>query len=296
MKKLCACRKVIYQNAATATPCVQQQFNSVLSRRRKGDRARPGGPSTAAALLVKPARSFRAREGDCLRLGLAILSTPADYWLRRSTTNRSAKMIAQSLVEHSEGQESPGASDDTACWRSTARPPMRRRGLIKKASMPACRRRHPVLAEVDDAGMAPPRRSNRAARLSPLLAQPSCVVVATMAPRRCGRWPSRRLVSTPCRRSPAMMRRSPGLQPIIASDLVQRPTSKPSEIARWRWRPTWRCSCWRGETPKADTKLFDHADAAFVLGHSAGNLKAEIIDKNVNGSRSNRRMFLCTDR
>ena len=277
MKKLCAGCKVIYQNANGDASRQQQQFNSAISQGAKAIVLDPVD-STAAASLVKMAQSQGVR---VIAYDRPIPSTPADYYV--SFNNEEiGKMIAKSLVDHLKAKNVKAG--DGGLLEINGSPTDAAAGLIKKGIHAGLAEGgYPVLAEFDTPEWAPPKAQQWASGqitrfgkkiLGVVAANDGTGGAAVAAFKAAG---------------------FAGLQLIISGDQYNT-ISKPSEIVAAAAANV-AIELLSGEMPKADTKLFDTPTKLFTPALvTADNLKAEIIDKAVNGKPIQTPDQLCTDR
>ncbi|MBM7047385.1 MULTISPECIES: sugar ABC transporter substrate-binding protein [Rhizobium] len=290
MKKLCAGCKVIYQNANGDASRQQQQFNSAISQGAKAIVLDPVD-STAAASLVKMAQSQGVR---VIAYDRPIPSTPADYYV--SFNNEEiGKMIAKSLVDHLKAKNvKPG---DGGLLEINGSPTDAAAGLIKKGIHAGLAEGgYPVLAEFDTPEWAPPKAQQWASGqitrfgkkiLGVVAANDGTGGAAVAAFKAAGFDPV-----PPVTGNDATIA---GLQLIISGDQYNT-ISKPSEIVAAAAANV-AIELLSGTTPKADTKLFDTPTKLFTPALvTADNLKAEIIDKAVNGKPIQTPDQLCTDR
>lgn len=290
MKKLCAGCKVIYQNANGDASRQQQQFNSVLSQGAKAIVLDPVD-STAAASLVKLAQSQGVK---VIAYDRPIPSTPADYYVSFDN-EQIGKMIAQSLVEHLKAKKVPAG--DNGLLEINGSPTDAAAGLIKKGIHAGLADGgYPVLAEFDTPEWAPPKAQQWASGQITRFGKRIVGVVAANDGTGGGAVAAFKAAGIdpvpPVTGNDATIA---GLQLIIAGDQYNT-ISKPSEIVAAAAANV-AMQLLAGETPKADTKLFDTPTQLFVPALvTAENLKAEIIDKNVNGKPIESADVLCTDR
>ena len=290
MKKLCAGCKVIYQNANGDASRQQQQFNSAISQGAKAIVLDPVD-STAAASLVKMAQSQGVR---VIAYDRPIPSTPADYYV--SFNNEEiGKMIAKSLVDHLKAKNVKAG--DGGLLEINGSPTDAAAGLIKKGIHAGLAEGgYPVLAEFDTPEWAPPKAQQWASGqitrfgkkiLGVVAANDGTGGAAVAAFKAAGFDPV-----PPVTGNDATIA---GLQLIISGDQYNT-ISKPSEIVAAAAANV-AIELLSGTAPKADTKLFDTPTKLFTPALvTADNLKAEIIDKAVNGKPIQTPDQLCTDR
>jgi D-xylose transport system substrate-binding protein len=290
MKKLCAGCKVIYQNANGDASRQQQQFNSAISQGAKAIVLDPVD-STAAASLVKLAQSQGVK---VIAYDRPIPSAAADYYV--SFDNEAiGKMIATSLVEHLKAKNVQAG--DGGLLEINGSPTDAAAGLIKKGIHAGLAEGgYPVLAEFDTPEWAPPKAQQWASGqitrfgkkiLGVVAANDGTGGAAVAAFKAAGIDPV-----PPVTGNDATIA---GLQLIIAGDQYNT-ISKPSEIVAAAAANV-AMQLLGGEAPKADTKLFDTPTQLFKPALvTSENLKAEIIDKKVNGKPIQTPDQLCGDR
>ncbi|SCW79668.1 D-xylose transport system substrate-binding protein [Rhizobium mongolense subsp. loessense] len=290
MKKLCAGCKVIYQNANGDASRQQQQFNSAISQGAKAIVLDPVD-STAAASLVKMAQSQGVK---VIAYDRPIPSAAADYYV--SFNNEEiGKMIAKSLVDHL--KEKNVQAGDGGLLEINGSPTDAAAGLIKKGIHAGLAEGgYPILAEFDTPEWAPPKAQQWASGqitrfgkkiIGVVAANDGTGGAAVAAFKAAGIDPV-----PPVTGNDATIA---GLQLIIAGDQYNT-ISKPSEIVAAAAANV-AIQLLSGETPKADTTLFDTPTQLFTPALvTAENLKAEIIDKTVNGKPIQTPEQLCTDR
>ena len=290
MAKLCAGCKVIYQNANGDASRQQQQFNSAISQGAKAIILDPVD-STAAASLVKIAQSQGVK---VIAYDRPIPSAAADYYV--SFNNEEiGKMIAVSLVEHL--KKNNVKPEDGGLLEINGSPTDAAAGLIKKGIHAGIAEGgYRVLAEYDTPEWAPPKAQQWASGqitrfgkkiIGVVAANDGTGGAAVAAFKAAGVDPV-----PPVTGNDATIA---GLQLIIAGDQYNT-ISKPSEIVAAAAANV-ALQLLSGETPKADTKLFDTPTQLFTPALvTAENLKAEIIDKTVNGKPIQTPEQLCGDR
>jgi len=223
-----------------------------------------------------------------------IPSTPADYYV--SFNNEEiGKMIAKSLVDHLKAKNVKAG--DGGLLEINGSPTDAAAGLIKKGIHAGLAEGgYPVLAEFDTPEWAPPKAQQWASGqitrfgkkiLGVVAANDGTGGAAVAAFKAAGFDPV-----PPVTGNDATIA---GLQLIISGDQYNT-ISKPSEIVAAAAANV-AIELLSGETPKADTKLFDTPTKLFTpVLVTADNLKAEIIDKAVNGKPIQTPDQLCTDR
>jgi D-xylose transport system substrate-binding protein len=291
MKKLCPSCKVLYQNADASASRQQQQFNSAISQGAKAIVLDPVD-STAAASLVKQAQGQGIK---VIAYDRPIPSTPADYYV--SFNNEEiGRSIAQSLVQRLKAMNVP-TTDDVGVLQINGSPTDAAAGLIKKGIHAGLADSgYKTLAEYDTPEWAPPRAQQWASGQITRFGKKIVGVVAAndgtggaavAAFKAAGVNPV-----PPVTGNDATIA---GLQLIIAGDQYNT-ISKPSEIVAAAAANV-AIQLLSGETPKAETTLFDTPTKLFTPALvTAENLKAEIIDKQAGGKPIGTAETLCTGR
>ncbi|HTI00134.1 MAG TPA: sugar ABC transporter substrate-binding protein [Acidisoma sp.] len=289
MKELCASCKVLYQNADGDAARQQQQFNSVISQGAKAIVIDPVD-STAAASLVKMAQSQGIK---VIAYDRPIPSAKADFYV--SFNNEAiGKMIASSLVQHLQAMHVP---DTQGILEVNGSPTDAAAGLIKKgmheglATGP-----YKTLAEYDTPDWLPPKAQQWVAGQILRFGQKIAGVVAAndgtggaavAAFKAAGVDPV-----PPVTGNDATIA---GLQLIIAGDQYNT-ISKPSEIVGAAAAKV-AVALLEGQTPAGNTTLFGTTTELFTPTLvTAENLKAEIVDKEINGKPIEPASVLCTGR
>ncbi len=290
MKKLCPSCKVLYQNADADASRQQQQFNSVISQGAKAIVIDPVD-STAAASLVKQAQS---RGIKVIAYDRPIPSTPADYYV--SFNNEEiGKTIAQSLVEHLKAEHV--APSDVGLLEINGSPTDAAAGLIKKGIHEGLADGgYPTLAEYDTPDWLPAKAQQWASGQISRFNKKVVGVAAANDGTAGGAIAALKAAGVnpvpPVTGNDATIA---GLQLIIAGDQYNT-ISKPSEIVAAAAADV-AVQLLGGETPKSDTKLFNTPTQLFTPTLvTAGNLKAEIVNKKVNGKPIETAAVLCAGR
>ncbi len=291
MKKLCPTCKVLYQNADGDAARQQQQFNSVISQGAKAIVLDPVD-SAAAASLVKQAQG---RGIKIVAYDRPVPSTPADYYV--SFDNEAlGKAIAQSLVEHLKAAKIP-TGDDTGLLEINGSPTDAAAGLIKKGVHEGLESGgYKVLSEYDTPEWAPAKAQQWASGQISRFGKKIMGVVAANDGTAGGAVAAFKAAGVdpvpPVTGNDATIA---GLQLIIAGDQYNT-ISKPSEIVAAAAANV-AVQLLSGETPKADATLFNTPSRLFVPALvTASNLKAEIVDKTVDGKPIEPPSVLCTGR
>ncbi len=290
MQKLCPSCKVLYQNADGDASRQQQQFNSVISQGAKAIVLDPVD-STAAASLVKQAQG---RGIKVIAYDRPIPSTPADYYV--SFNNEEiGKSIAKSLVEHLKAANVP--TSGTGLLEINGSPTDAAAGLIKKGIHEGLAEGgYATLAEYDTPDWLPSKAQQWAGGQISRFQKKIVGVVAANDGTAGGAIAAFKAAGVapvpPVTGNDATIA---GLQLIISGDQYNT-ISKPSEVVAGAAADI-AVALLGGETPKADTTLFGTPTKLFTPALvTAGNLKAEIIDKNVNGKPIGAPAVLCTGR
>ena len=290
MKKLCPGCKVLYQNADGDASRQQQQFNSVISQGAKAIVIDPVD-STAAASLVKQAQG---RGIKIIAYDRPIPSTPADFYV--SFNNEAiGKSIAQSLVEHLKAAKVAPA--DAGLLEINGSPTDAAAGLIKKGVHAGLEGSgYATLAEYDTPEWAPAKAQQWTGGQISRFGKKIVGVVAANDGTGGGAIAAFKAAGVapvpPVTGNDATIA---GLQLIIAGDQYNT-ISKPSEIVAAAAADV-AVALLSGETPPSDEKLFDTPARLFVPALvTAGNLKAEVLDRMVDGKPIEAASSLCTGR
>jgi len=285
MQKLCADCRVIYLNADADATKQQQQFNSVIAQGAKVIVLDPVD-SSAAASLVRLAQSQDVR---VIAYDRPIPDARADFYV--SFDNKAiGKLIATSLVEHLKAQNVP--TEDVGVLQINGSPTDAAAGLIKEGIHEGLATGdHKTLAEFDTPNWAPSNAQQWAAGQISRFGDKIIGVVAANDGTAGGAIAAFKAAGVspvpPVTGNDATIA---GLQLIIAGDQFNT-ISKPSEIVAAAAANV-AVQLLRGETPTAETTLFDTPSKLFVpTVVTAENLKAEIIDKNIQTAEQ-----LCTGR
>ena len=291
VKKLCPGCTVLYQNADADASRQQQQFNSVISQGATAIVIDPVD-STAAASLVKQAQSKGIK---VIAYDRPIPSVKADYYVSFNN-EQIGKMIAQSLVQHLKATHVP-ASGGNGLLEVNGSPTDAAAGLIKKGVHEGLAGSgYKTLAEYDTPNWDPTKAqqwvSGQVSRFNTKIvgvvaANDGTGGGAIASLKAAGRKPV-----PPVTGNDATIA---GLQLIIAGDQYNT-ISKPSEVVAAAAADI-AIGLLKGETPKADTTLFGTPTQLFVPALiTSDNLKAEIVDKQINGKPIETAAVLCTDR
>ncbi|MEI5676749.1 sugar ABC transporter substrate-binding protein [Mesorhizobium sp. CGMCC 1.15528] len=275
MTKLCSTCKVLYQNADADASRQQQQFNSVISQGAKVIVLDPVD-STAAASLVKAAQSQGIK---VIAYDRPIPSTPADFYV--SFDNEGiGKAIAESLVAHLKSKNIEAG--DGGVLQINGSPTDAAAGLIKKGIHAGLDNSgYPILAEYDTPEWAPPKAQQWAGGQITRFGKKILGVVAANDGTGGGAVAAFKAAGVdpvpPVTGNDATLA---ALQLIIAGDQYNT-ISKPSEIVAAA-AANIAVQLLAGETPKAETTLYDTPSQLFVPAVvTAENLKAEIVDKKI---------------
>jgi D-xylose transport system substrate-binding protein len=290
MKKLCPGCKVLYQNADGDASRQQQQFNSVVSQGAKAIVIDPVD-STAAASLVKQAQ---AQGIKVIAYDRPIPSTRADYYV--SFNNEEiGKSIARSLVDHLKAAKVP--TSGVGLLEINGSPTDAAAGLIKKGVHEGLADGgYATLAEYDTPDWLPSKAQQWAGGQISRFNKKIVGVVAANDGTAGGAIAAFKAAGVnpvpPVTGNDATIA---GLQLIISGDQYNT-ISKPSEIVAAAAADV-AVALLGGETPRADTTLFDTPTRLFTPALvTAQNLKAEIVDKDINGKPIETPAVLCTGR
>lgn len=291
MKKLCPTCRVLYQNADGDVSRQQQQFNSAITQGAKAIVIDPVD-SAAAASLVKQAQ---AQGIKVIAYDRPIPSVPVDFYV--SFDNEEiGRSIATSLVNHLKSKGVP-TGGEAGLLEINGSPTDAAAGLIKKgihAGLEGSGYR--LLAEYDTPEWAPPKAqqwaSGQISRFGKTIvgvvaANDGTAGAAIAAFRSAGVDPV-----PPVTGNDATVA---GLQLIISGDQYNT-ISKPSEIVAAAAAEV-AVALLGGQTPKSDATLFGSPARLFVPALvTAENLKAEIVDKEINGKPITPASVLCSGR
>ena len=290
MKKLCPTCKIIYQNANGDASRQQQQFNSAISQGAKAIVLDPVD-SAAAAALVKAAQGQGIK---VIAYDRPIPSTPADFYV--SFDNEAiGRSIAKSLVDHLKAEKVPTA--DTGLLEINGSPTDAAAGLIKKGIHAGIAEGgYAMLAEYDTPEWAPAKAQQWASGQVSRFGKKIVGVVAANDGTAGGAIAALKAAGVnpvpPVTGNDATIA---GLQLIIAGDQYNT-ISKPSEIVAGAAADV-AVALLQGEKPKSDTTLFDTPTRLFTPALvTASNLKAEIVDKTIDGKPITPASVLCTGR
>lgn len=290
MKKLCPGCVVLYQNADGDASRQQQQFNSVISQGAKAIVMDPVD-STAAASLVKAAQSQGIK---VIAYDRPIPSAKADYYV--SFNNEGiGKAIAESLVQHMKAAKVPTA--DVGILEVNGSPTDAAAGLIKKGIHEGLAGSgYKTLAEYDTPEWVPAKAQQWVSGQISRFGKKLVGVVAANDGTGGGAVAAFKAAGVnpvpPVTGNDATIA---GLQLIIAGDQYNT-ISKPSEIVAAAAADI-AVALLSGETPKAETTLYDTPSKLFTPAVvTAENLKAEIIDKMIDGKPIQTPAELCTGR
>ena len=290
MQKLCPTCKVLYQNANGDAARQQQQFNSVISQGAKAIVLDPVD-STAAASLVKTAQGQGIK---VVAYDRPIPSTPADFYV--SFDNEAiGKVIAKSLVDHLKSQNVPTA--DMGLLEINGSPTDAAAGLIKKGIHEGLADGgYATLAEYDTPEWLPSKAQQWASGQVSRFGKKIVGVVAANDGTGGGAVAAFKAAGVnpvpPVTGNDATIA---GLQLIISGDQYNT-ISKPSEIVAAAAADV-IAGLLGGDAVKPDTTLFDTPTKLFTPTLvTAENLKAEIVDKDINGKPIEAASVLCTSR
>jgi D-xylose transport system substrate-binding protein len=291
MKLLCPTCKVLYQNADADASQQQQQFNSVISQGAKVIVLDPVD-SAAAASLVHEAQ---AQGVKVIAYDRPIPAAQANYYVSFDN-EQIGKTIAKSLVDHLKALNVP-TTGGNGLLEVNGSPTDAAAGLIKKGSHEGIAGSgYQTLAEYDTPNWDPTKAqqwvSGQISRfhgkiVGVVAANDGTGGAAIAALKAAGVDPV-----PPVTGNDATIA---GLQLIIAGDQYNT-ISKPSEIVAAAAAKV-AIALLKGQSPKADVYLFGTPTQLFVPTLvTQGNLKAEIIDKEVNGHPIEPASVLCSGR
>ena len=290
MKTLCPSCKVLYQNANGDASRQQQQFNSAISQGAKAIVIDPVDSSAAASLV----QQAKAQGVKIIAYDRPIPSTPADYYV--SFNNEEiGKSIAASLVQHLKAEHV--ATEGMGVLEINGSPTDAAAGLIKKGIHEGLADGgYATLAEYDTPEWAPPKAQQWASGQISRFSGKIVGVVAANDGTAGGAIAAFRAAGvTPVPPVTGNDATIAGLQLIISGDQYNT-ISKPSEVVAAAAAKV-AVALLGGETPKADTVLFDTPTQLFIPALvTAANLKAEIVDKMVDGKPIEPASVLCTGR
>jgi D-xylose transport system substrate-binding protein len=290
MKKLCPGCTVLYQNADADASRQQQQFNSVISQGAKAIVIDPVD-STAAASLVKQAQSQGIK---VIAYDRPIPSAKADYYVSFNN-EQIGKTIAQSLVKHLKATHVP--TRGVGVLEVNGSPTDAAAGLIKKGIHEGLATSgYRTLAEYDTPDWIPTKAQQWVSGQISRFNKKIVGVVAANDGTAGGAIAAFKAAGVdpvpPVTGNDATVA---GLQLIIADDQYNT-ISKPSEVVAAAAANV-AYGLLKGETPKADTTLFDTPTQLFTPTLvTASNIKTEIVEKMVNGKPIETPAVLCTDR
>ena len=291
MAKLCPSCRVIYQNATGDASRQQQQFNSAITQGAKAIVLDPVD-STAAASLVRQAQGQGIK---VIAYDRPIPSVPADFYV--SFDNEAiGKSIAQSLVQHlkAKGVSSEG---DAGVLQINGSPTDAAAGLIKKGVKEGLESGgYKLLAEYDTPEWAPARAQQWASGQISRFGKRIVGVAAANDGTAGGAIAAFKAAGVdpvpPVTGNDATIA---GLQLIIAGDQYNT-ISKPSEIVAAAAADV-AIALLGGETPRSDATVFGTPTRLFVPTLvTADNLKAEIVEKKIDGKPITPASALCTGR
>lgn len=289
MKQLCPTCTVLYQNADGDASRQQQQFNSVISQGAKAIVLDPVD-STAAASIVKMAQ---AQGIKVIAYDRPIPSAQANFYV--SFDNETiGKMIAESLVQHLQATHVPTSE---GVLEVNGSPTDAAAGLIKKGIHEGLATgSYKTLAEYDTPDWLPSKAQQWVSgqilrfgkKIAGVVAANDGTGGATIAAfKAAGVDPV-----PPVTGNDATIA---GLQLIIAGDQYNT-ISKPSEIVGAAAAKV-AIALLQGQTPPSNTTLFGTQTELFTPTLvTADNLKAEIVDKDINGKPIEPASVLCTGR
>jgi len=286
MKKLCDSCKVLYQNADADAAKQQQQFNSVIAQGAKVVVLDPVDSAAAASLV----HNAQAQGVKVIAYDRPIPDAKADFYV--SFDNEAiGKAIAASLVDYlaKKGVSSDG---DVGVLQINGSPTDAAAGLIKKGVHEGLATgKYKTLAEFDTPNWLPTNAQQWAAGQIARFGTKIVGVVAANDGTGGGAIAAFKAAGVnpvpPVTGNDATIA---ALQLIIAGDQYNT-ISKPSEIVAGAAADV-AVELLKGETPKAETTLYNTPSKLFVPAVVVQeNLKAEIIDKKIQTPEQ-----LCADR
>ncbi len=290
MKKLCAACEVLYQNADGDASRQKKQFNAAIAQGAKVvviDAVDTG----AAAPLVKLAQ---AKGVKVITYDRPIPGAKADYYV--SFNNEGiGKAIAQSLIEHLKA--AGVAPNDVGVLIVNGSGTDAAAGLIKKGIHDAVDASgYKTLAEYDTPDWVPAKAQQWVAGQISRFGKKIVGVVAANDGTAGGAYAAFKSAGVepipPITGNDATVA---GLQLIIAGDAYNT-ISKPSEIVAAAAAGL-AVALLGDAAPKAELMLYDTPSKLFTPAVvTAANLKAEIIDKKINGKSIQSSATLCVDR
>lgn len=276
MKKLCPTCKVIYLNADGDATKQQQQFNSAISQGAKAI-VMDAVDTAAAASLVKRAQGQGIK---VIAYDRPIPNAKADYYV--SFDNEAiGRLIATSLVDHLKKMNMPSGS---GVLEINGSPTDAAAGLIKKGVHAGLASGgYKPLAEYDTPEWAPSKAQQWASGQITRFGKQIVGVVAANDGTAGGAVAAFSAAGVnpvpPITGNDATIA---GLQYIVAG-LQYNTILKPSEIVAGAAADV-AVALLKGQKPKADKTLFNTPSKLFVPTLiTAENLKAEVIDKKLNG-------------
>jgi len=291
MKKLCPSCRVLYQNADGDVTRQQQQFNSVITQGAKVIVIDPVDSSAAASLL----KQAQAQGIKVIAYDRPIPSAPADFYV--SFNNEEiGRSIAASLVQRLKAK-GVSPADGAGLLEINGSPTDAAAGLIKKGIHAGLENSgYALLAEFDTPEWAPPKAQQWASGQISRFGKKIVGVVAANDGTAGGAIAAFKAAGVeavpPVTGNDATIA---GLQLIISGDQYNT-ISKPSEVVAAAAANV-AVSLLGGEAPKSDATLFGTPSRLFVPALvTADNLKAEIVDKMVDGKPITPASTLCTGR
>ena len=291
MKKLCPSCRVLYQNADGDVSRQQQQFNSAVTQGAKAIVIDPVDSTSAASLV----RQAQAQGIKVISYDRPIPSVPADFYV--SFDNEAiGKLMVESLVQHLKAKGVSPAGD-VGLLQINGSPTDAAAGLIKKgvhAGLEAGG--YKVLAEYDTPEWVPARAQQWAAGQIARFGKRIVGVSAGNDGTAGGAIAAFKAAGVdpvpPVTGNDATIA---GLQLIIAGDQYNT-ISKPSETVAAAAANV-AIELLSGATPKSDAVVFGTPTRLFVPALvTAGTLKAEIVDRQVDGKPITPASALCTGR
>ncbi len=290
MKKVCPDCTVLYQNANSDASRQQQQFNSVVSQGAKAIVIDPVD-STAAASLVKRAQ---AQGIKVIAYDRPIPSAKADFYISFDNENI-GKVIATSLVEHLKAANVK--TDGVGLLEINGSPTDAAAGLIKKGIHEGLAGGgYKTLAEYDTPDWQPSKAQQWTSGQVSRFGKKIVGIVAANDGTAGGAVAALKAAGVnpvpPVTGNDATVA---GLQLIIAGDQLNT-ISKPSEIVAAAAADA-AIGLLSGKAPEGNTTMFGTPTHLFQPTLvTADNLKAEIVDKSINGKPIEAASDLCAGR
>lgn len=275
MAKLCADCEVVYQNANADAQLQQQQFNSLIAQGAAVIVLDPVDSSAAASLV----NQARAQDVKVIAYDRPIPDVPANYYVSFDNVGI-GRAIAQSLVDHLEAE---GAAEGAGVLQVNGSPTDAAAGLIRDGIDEALDgSTYETLAEFDTPNWAPPEAQKWVAGQIQRFGEEIVGVVAANDGTAGGTIAAFSAAGVdpipPVTGNDATIA---ALQRIIAGTQYNT-ISKPSEIVAEAAAEV-AYAFVQGETPEAETTLYDTPSQLFVPEVvTRENIKEVIFDGGIN--------------